>query len=100
LGTDAIGRDVLSRLIYGQGVHGHRPDAGGHHPPGGLGGGHARGYVGGAGDNLIMRITDVFLRLSDLLLYIIMMATLRDTPIGEWMSGLFLLFMRWPVWPG
>ncbi len=93
LGTDGIGRDVLSRLIYGARVS----MVTGLAPVliilvVGTTVGMISGYVGGWVDNLIMRVTDVFYAFPDMLLYIIMMATLRDTPIGQWFSGLFLLF--------
>jgi len=94
LGTDGIGRDVLSRLIYGARVS----------MITGLAPviiillvgtiiGMISGYIGGRTDNIIMRITDVFFAFPDLLIYIIMIATLRDTPLGQWFSGLFLLFI-------
>ena len=94
LGTDGIGRDVLSRLIYGARVS----MITGLAPViiilvMGTAIGMVSGYVGGRTDNIIMRITDVFFAFPDLLIYIIMIATLRDTALGQWFSGLFLLFI-------
>jgi oligopeptide transport system permease protein len=51
------------------------------------------GYVGGRVDNLLMRFTDVFYAFPDLIFFIVLIIALRDSPIGEWMSGLFLLFV-------
>jgi len=94
LGTDGIGRDVLSRLIYGARVS----MVTGLAPIAiilivGTTIGMISGYVGGWVDNIIMRITDIFYAFPDLLLYIILMATLRDTLLGSWFGGLFLLFI-------
>jgi ABC-type dipeptide/oligopeptide/nickel transport system permease subunit len=41
------------------------------------------GYIGGRTDNMIMRITDIFFAFPDLLIDIIMIATLRDIPLGQ-----------------
>lgn len=94
LGTDAIGRDVLSRVIYGARVS----MVTGLMPVAiillvGSTVGMVAGYVGGRVDNLIMRVTDVFFAFPDLLLYIILTATLRDTPVGAFLNGMFLLFI-------
>lgn len=77
LGTDQLGRDVLSRLIYGARVS---------LLVGlsvvvlaasvGTGLGLVAGYVGGRVDALLMRIVDVFLAFPFLLLAIVFMATL------------------------
>ncbi len=94
LGTDAIGRDVLSRLIYGARVS----MVTGFVPVGiivviGTSIGMIAGYHGGRIDNIVMRITDVFYAFPDLLIYIILVATLRDTTVGQMFSGLLLLFI-------
>ena len=103
LGTDTLGRDILSRVIYGArvsmlvsllpivvilligGVVG-----------------IVAGYVGGRVDNILMRITDVFYAFPDLIFFIVLVVALRDTAIGDWMSGLFLLFVAFAVvnWVG
>jgi len=93
LGTDTIGRDVLSRVIYGARVS----MLVGLTPVAiiliiGTSIGMFAGYKGGMVDNLLMRITDFFYVFPDQLLYIILMITLRDTAIGRLMNGLFLLF--------
>jgi ABC-type dipeptide/oligopeptide/nickel transport system permease subunit len=94
LGTDTIGRDVLSRVIYGARVSmivGLTPVA--IILVIGSAIGMLSGYAGGRTDNILMRITDVFYAFPNLLLYVILMVTLRDTTIGRMFNGLFLLFV-------
>ena len=54
--------------------------------------GLAAGYMGGWVDNLLMRLTDVVWSFPDLLFFIVVMVSLRDTPLGNLWNGLFLLF--------
>ena len=60
------------------------------------------GYYGGAWDNFLMRLTDIMYGFPDLLFFIIVLIALRDTWIGELMSGLFLLFFALAIvnWVG
>jgi oligopeptide transport system permease protein len=94
LGTDTIGRDVLSRVIYGARVSmivGLTPVA--IILVIGSAIGLLSGYAGGRTDNILMRITDIFYAFPNLLLYVILMVTLRDTALGKMFNGLFLLFV-------
>jgi len=60
------------------------------------------GYYGGSWDNFLMRLTDIMYGFPDLLFFIIVLVALRDSWIGEFMNGLFLLFLALAVvnWVG
>lgn len=94
LGTDTIGRDVLSRVIYGA----RTSMAVGFIPMFfiiliGTTVGMIAGYAGGMTDNLLMRFTDIVYAFPDLLFFIIMITALRDTWIGNLLNGFLLLFV-------
>ena len=102
-GTDFLGRDVLSRLIYGARVSifvGFLPTI--IILLIGVVLGLVAGYMGGRVDNLLMRFTDIFYAFPDLLFFIIIIIALKDTPLGGWLSGLFLLFIAFAItnWVG
>jgi oligopeptide transport system permease protein len=93
LGTDTIGRDVLSRTIYGARISMFV----GFFPTiiivlVGTVIGLAAGYYGGWIDNLLMRFTDIMYAFPDLLFFIIVMISLRDTWLGQALNGMILLF--------
>jgi oligopeptide transport system permease protein len=94
LGTDQIGRDLLSRLMDGArismsvaivvqivvlliGV-----------PLGAI-----AGWFGGRTDNILMRFTDVMYAFPDLLFIILLSVAFRETPFGQAMDGLLLVFV-------
>lgn len=102
-GTDTLGRDVLSRVIYGARVS----MIVGFIPTTiilviGTLIGMIAGYFGGRVDNLLMRLTDIIFAFPDLLFFVIAMVALRDTWIGKLLNGLFLLFVALAVvnWVG
>ena len=77
LGTDELGRDILSRLLYGSrfsleiGIIGVLVSAGG-----GIVIGAIAGYFGGTTDNIVMRIMDVLQAMPGIVLAIAISATL------------------------
>jgi oligopeptide transport system permease protein len=94
LGSDQLGRDILSRLIWSTQIS----MLVGFVPVSiiflvGVTIGLAAGYFGGWTDQILMRITDVIYAFPDLLFLFIIMATLRNTAVGDIQGGLLLIFV-------
>ena len=94
LGSDALGRDILTRLIWSARIS----MVVGLVPVAlifviGVTLGLLSGYHGGWLDGALMRFTDVMYGFPDLLFLLIVMATLRDSPVGDIFGGLFLMFI-------
>jgi oligopeptide transport system permease protein len=92
LGTDGVGRDVLSRLMYGARISmtvGLVPVVFYLLIGGSIG--LIAGYAGGMVDTILMRVVDVFYALPDLLIIITLVTLLRETVIGSLLSGMVLL---------
>jgi len=103
LGTDFLGRDILSRLMYASRVSmvvGFIPTA----IVFGLGVtvGLVAGFFGGWIDQLLMRFTDIIYAFPDFLFLIIIVAAFRQSAFGKVMDGLLLIFVAIAVvgWVG
>ena len=94
LGSDQLGRDILTRLLWSTQIS----MLVGFVPVAiiflmGVTIGLAAGFYGGWVDQILMRITDVIYAFPDLLFLFIIMATLRNTAIGDIQGGLLLIFV-------
>ena len=103
LGTDFLGRDILSRLIYASRISmivGFIPTAIVFFL--GITVGMTAGFFGGWLDQVLMRFTDVIYAFPDFLFLIIIVAAFRLSPFGKIMDGLLLIFVAIAVvgWVG
>lgn len=103
LGTDSVGRDVFSQLVYGTRV----TLVIGLIPMVltlliGISVGLIAGYAGGWIDTVLMRVTDVVYAFPSLLFFILMQVSFRGTAIGNLLNGLVLLFISLSIvsWVG
>ena len=94
LGTDTVGRDILSRVLAGVQTSwfGALAVVAFGVVFGGLIGLIA-GACGGWFDAVLMRVTDVVYAFPDLLFVIIIVATLRGTALGDAYDGLLVIFV-------
>jgi len=94
LGTDALGRDLESRLMYAARVS----MVVGFIPTSlvfflGIMVGMIAGFWGGWTDQILMRFTDVIYAFPDFLFLLIIVAAFRNSPLGNLLDGLVLIFL-------
>ena len=94
LGTDFLGRDIVSRLIYASRISmivGFVPTF----IVFGLGVtvGMTAGFFGGVLDQILMRFTDIIYAFPDFLFLLIIVASFRASPFGKLLDGLMLIFV-------
>lgn len=94
LGTDFLGRDIVSRLIYASRVS----MVVGFIPTTivfiiGVSVGLTAGFFGGWLDQLLMRFTDIIYAFPDFLFLLIIVASFRNSPFGKVLDGLALIFV-------
>lgn len=92
LGSDRLGRDVFSRLIYGSRASIFLALTAA--PLAALLGtviGVTSGYMGGRTETLLMRLSDIFNAFPAIMFSVLMVLILRSRPLGQSMNGLWTL---------
>lgn len=89
LGTDELGRDMLTRILYGArtALLVALISTGGSTLIGAILGGLSA-YIGGWVDNLVMRLADIVLAFPNLLLAVVINATVR-APVADWLQRVY-----------
>ena len=98
LGTDQLGRDILSRLMWA----GRVSMVVGFIPTSivfliGIVVGLTSGYFGGWIDQILMRVTDIVWAFPDFLFVLIIVASFRGSAFGDLLGGLVLIFAAFAV---
>jgi ABC-type dipeptide/oligopeptide/nickel transport system permease subunit len=98
LGTDSVGRDVLSRLLYGTrtALSMALPGAAIAALLGTLVG-LAAGFFGGRTDRLLMQVSDIFNAFPTIMFSVLLVLIFRRTAFGNWQNGLLTVALSFAL---